>query len=86
MKLYKSNTKIKVSFCDLDPLNIVWHGNYLKYLELARGEMFESLGFGYEKMAETTVKIIPKGKYAKFVVKGDVQKAVAESFYCPGQY
>lgn len=55
MKLYKSNTKIKVSFCDLDPLNIVWHGNYLKYLELARGEMFESLGFGYEKMAENNL-------------------------------
>ena len=32
------------------------------------------------KDAETTVKIIPKGKYAKFVVKGDVQKAVAESW------
>ena len=32
------------------------------------------------KDAETTVKIIPKGKYAKFVVRGDVQKAVAESW------
>lgn len=32
------------------------------------------------KDAETTVKIIPKGKYAKFVVKGNVQKAVAESW------
>lgn len=30
--------------------------------------------------ADTVVKIIPEGKYAKFVVKGDVQKAVAESW------
>jgi len=43
-------TKLTIPFCDLDPMNIVWHGNYLKYLEAARGEFFEYLGFGYEKL------------------------------------
>lgn len=28
--------KIKVPFYDLDPMNIVWHGNYVKYMEEAR--------------------------------------------------
>lgn len=45
-----SNTHIKVSFCDLDPMNIVWHGNYLKYLELARSELFEYINYSYEQM------------------------------------
>ena len=50
MKLYKSNTKIKVSFCDLDPLNIVWHGNYVKYLEQARCDFFDKLNYNYTDM------------------------------------
>lgn len=50
MSLFESNSQVKVSFSDLDPMNIVWHGNYLKYLEFARGEMFEKLGFGYMAM------------------------------------
>ena len=36
-------------------MNIVWHGNYLKFLELARGEMFEKLGFGYMTMHANNV-------------------------------
>lgn len=55
MKEFESNTQIKVAFCDLDPMNIVWHGNYLKYLELARSEMFEKLNFGYIQMAKNNV-------------------------------
>ncbi|MCF4101641.1 acyl-CoA thioesterase [Gillisia sp. M10.2A] len=31
-----SSTKLKVRFNECDPLNIVWHGNYLKYFEDAR--------------------------------------------------
>lgn len=52
MKEFTSNTQIKVAFCDLDPMNIVWHGNYLKYLELARSEMFDKLNFGYTVMKD----------------------------------
>ncbi|MEN6469090.1 MAG: acyl-CoA thioesterase [Smithella sp.] len=32
--------KISVPFFDLDPMQIVWHGNYLNYFELARAELF----------------------------------------------
>jgi len=31
-----SNTEIKVRFNECDPLQIVWHGNYLKYFEVGR--------------------------------------------------
>lgn len=34
----------RVPFHDCDPLGIVWHGNYYKYLEIARESLFESVG------------------------------------------
>ena len=50
---YKSyEVKLRVPFHDLDPLHMVWHGNYLKYFDIARSELFHSLGvdlFGYFK-------------------------------------
>jgi acyl-CoA thioester hydrolase len=33
-----------VPFHDVDSLRIVWHGHYLKYMELARTELFRRLG------------------------------------------
>ena len=34
--------KLTVPFYDLDPLHMVWHGNYLKYFDVARTELFIS--------------------------------------------
>ena len=36
--------KISVPFYDLDPMQIVWHGNYLNYFELARAGLFQRYG------------------------------------------
>lgn len=47
MSLYCSEYELKVSFEDLDPMNIVWHGNYMHYLEQARCDMLEKLGYTY---------------------------------------
>ena len=30
---------IRVPFFDLDPMQIVWHGNYLNYFEIARAAL-----------------------------------------------
>jgi acyl-CoA thioester hydrolase len=32
---------IKIQFYDLDPMRIVWHGNYPRFLEQARSVLFE---------------------------------------------
>ncbi len=40
----------KVQFYDLDPLQIVWHGNYAKYFELARCVLLEQIGYNYAEM------------------------------------
>ncbi len=37
-------------FYDLDPMNVVWHGNYAKFFELARVALLDKIGYGYEQM------------------------------------
>lgn len=52
MSLYSSEYELKVSFEDLDLMNIVWHGNYMRYLEQARCDMFSKLGYTYMDMKD----------------------------------
>lgn len=40
-----------VPFFDVDSMNIVWHGNYCKYLELARCQLLDKIGYNYRAMA-----------------------------------
>jgi acyl-CoA thioester hydrolase len=48
-----AETEIDVPFFDLDPMNIVWHGNYVKYLEIARCALLDSIGYNYMQMKES---------------------------------
>lgn len=41
------------AFFDLDPMDIVWHGHYVKYLELARSALLERFNYGYRQMRES---------------------------------
>lgn len=41
---------LQVQFFDLDPMEIVWHGHYVKYLEQARCALLESIGYNYPDM------------------------------------
>lgn len=52
MSLYSSEIEIKIPFYDLDPMNIVWHGNYIKYLEQARCKLFSELNYTYIDMRD----------------------------------
>jgi acyl-CoA thioester hydrolase len=42
--------EVQVQFFDLDPMDIVWHGNYAKYLEVARCALLDSIDYNYEQM------------------------------------
>jgi len=42
--------ELSPAFHDLDPMDIVWHGNYVKYLELARDALLASLDYDYPQM------------------------------------
>ncbi|MBN1381790.1 MAG: acyl-CoA thioesterase [Deltaproteobacteria bacterium] len=39
-----ASVQIRVPFYDVDLLQIVWHGNYLKYFDLARQALFMKYG------------------------------------------
>jgi len=40
-------------FFDIDSMDIVWHGHYVKYLELARCALLEKFDYGYVRMRES---------------------------------
>ena len=41
-RLHEVRVELEVPFHDVDALQIVWHGHYYKYLEIARTELFRS--------------------------------------------
>ena len=49
---FEAETFITVQFYDLDPMNVVWHGNYIKYLETARCDLLSKIGYDYDNMRE----------------------------------
>ncbi|EIK46010.1 hypothetical protein O59_000031 [Cellvibrio sp. BR] len=48
--LLSVDTAITVPFFDVDSMNIVWHGHYCKYLEVARCNLLDKLGYNYTDM------------------------------------
>ena len=52
MSLYQTEYELKVSFEELDPMNVVWNGNYMRYLERARVDLFGKLKYSYFQMHE----------------------------------
>jgi len=44
---------ITVEFYDLDPMCIVWHGNYFNYFEVGRRTLLEKIGYDYADMRES---------------------------------
>lgn len=52
-KTISASTEIWVEFYDVDSMNIVWHGNYIKYFEVARCVLLDKIQFGYNEMAES---------------------------------
>lgn len=41
------------AFHDFDPLRIVWHGNYVKYLEIARCALLRGIHYDYPQMQDS---------------------------------
>lgn len=41
-----------ISFHDTDAMGVVWHGNYIKFFELAREAFLEEIKYGYQNMEE----------------------------------
>jgi acyl-CoA thioester hydrolase len=52
-RLHPTVVESSVPFFDCDPLGVVWHGNYLKYMDVARTAMLSPLGLDGEELVAT---------------------------------
>jgi acyl-CoA thioester hydrolase len=41
---------VTVEFFDVDSMQVVWHGHYLKYMERARCALLDKIGYNYRAM------------------------------------
>lgn len=51
--MISAETTLMVQFYDLDPMQVVWHGNYARFLEQARCALLDKIGYNYQEMAES---------------------------------
>ena len=81
-------TEMEVPFFDVDAMHIVWHGHYVKYLEVARCDFLAAIGYDYNKMGrqgfswpivQLNLKYV---KPARFGQKIRVEMAVVEIESC----
>ncbi|MCC6432443.1 MAG: acyl-CoA thioesterase [Gemmatimonadaceae bacterium] len=47
---WSAEIALKIQFYDLDPMQVVWHGNYARYFEQARCALLDSIGYNYPEM------------------------------------
>lgn len=53
-KKYVSETiEFSVEFYDVDSMQVAWHGNYVKYMEVARCALLNKLDYDYYEMQRT---------------------------------
>jgi acyl-CoA thioester hydrolase len=76
-----AETTAQVQFFDLDPMEVVWHGHYVKYLEVARSALLDKIDYNYAQMRASgylwTV-IDLQVRFAASARFGDVLKLRAE--------
>lgn len=46
-------TEIEVPFYDVDAMQIVWHGHYVKYMETARSRLLDLIDYNYQQMQQS---------------------------------
>lgn len=81
MSFYTFETTGKVEFYDCDPMGVVWHGNYLKYLEAARGRFLELVDYPYRTVWQEG-NVFPvvdlRLKYTSSLRFGDIYTVVTD--------
>ena len=51
--LKTASVEIEVPFFDIDVMDIVWHGHYVKYFEITRCELLKQIDYDYQTMRES---------------------------------
>jgi acyl-CoA thioester hydrolase len=51
--IHQVTVVIEVPFHDVDMMEIVWHGYYAKYFEIARCDLLDKINYNYEQMRDS---------------------------------
>lgn len=53
----KTPTQIRVRYAETDQMGVVYHGNYVQYLEQGRTEWLRNMGFSYKWMEDNGIHL-----------------------------
>ncbi len=59
--------QLRVRYAETDQMNVVYHGNYTQYFEVARAESIRQLGFSYKQLEEMGIMMPIVEWHAKFI-------------------
>ena len=65
--MFNSETTIRVRYSETDQMNVVYHGNYAQYFEVARAEAIREMGFTYKEMEEMGIVMPIVELHTKFL-------------------
>jgi acyl-CoA thioester hydrolase len=51
--MWEASVDIKIPFHDVDMMEITWHGHYVKYFEIARCALLDSIDYNYSQMRDS---------------------------------
>ncbi len=71
----------RVEFYDVDPMQVAWHGHYVRWMELGRRALLDRLDYGYEAMLRDgwSFPVVDlRLRYARPAVLGQELRILAE--------
>jgi acyl-CoA thioester hydrolase len=52
-KFHQTSIDLQIPFHDVDMMEVVWHGHYVKYFEIARCALLEKINYNYPQMRDS---------------------------------
>ncbi len=65
--MFEASHQVRVRYAETDQMNVVYHGNYTQYFEVARAESIRQLGFTYKDMEAMGIMMPIVEWHAKFI-------------------
>jgi len=79
--MIKHEIDIEIPFHDVDMMEVVWHGHYVKYFEIARCALLDTIDYNYRQMRDSGYAwpvIDLRIRYAKPAIFGQIITVHAE--------
>jgi acyl-CoA thioester hydrolase len=74
-----TSVRLKVPYYDVDLMQVVWHGHYLKYFEIARQALFREYGLDLQRYMEEKKYVFP---VIRFMIKHIRPLRLNDEFIC----